>query len=195
MKNMYKLSMKSSPEQQQQQQQQQREKQSSSPTVAKNDETDNKQDNDDTNNEEEEDDAYDYDNNNNGMSSSVPSGRIEPSLPQNKFFGNKNASGRMMASSNNNNNSSSSSSKNVLKSLPPLFLYMETGDFRRAAERAKNHPREVRTWASIKVKSSTTVGQSMTTTKRLAIHQACFKVRKLLLCRCFCCCCCFRVYL
>ena len=183
---MYKLSMKSSP-----QQQQQREKQSSSPTVAKNDETDIKQDNDDTNNDEEDDDAYDYDNNN-GMSSSVPSGRIEPSLPQNKFFGNKNASGRMMTSSNNNSNSSSSSSsKNVLKSLPPLFLYMETGDFRRAAERAKNHPREVRTWASIKVKSSTTVGQSMTTTKRLAIHQACFKVRKLLQCRCFCCC--FRV--
>jgi hypothetical protein len=177
---MHKLSMKSSssPEKQRQQQ-------SSSPTVDKTIETANKQDNDDTNNEDE-DDVYDYDdhdnnnnNNNNGngrsSSSSVPSVRLlETSLPQNKFFGsNKTSAGggrnMMMASPNN--------SKNLLKSLPPLFLYMETGDFRRAAERAKNHPREVKTWASIKVKSSATVGQSsMSTTKRLAIHQACFKV-------------------
>jgi hypothetical protein len=60
------------------------------------------------------------------------------------------------------------------KSLPPLFYYMETGDFRRAAERAKNHPREVRTWACIKIKSSS-IGQQHST-KRLALHQACFKV-------------------
>jgi hypothetical protein len=67
----------------------------------------------------------------------------------------------------------SNSGSNVHKSLPPLFYYMETGDFRRAAERAKNHPREVRTWASIKIKSSS-IGQH--STKRLALHQACFKV-------------------
>ena len=73
-------------------------------------------------------------------------------------------------------------SKNV---LPPLFLYIEAGNFRRAAERAKRHPREVRTWASIKIKSSSaammtsTTQQRLNTTKRLALHQACFKVRAL----------------
>lgn len=57
------------------------------------------------------------------------------------------------------------------KTLPPLFFYIEAGDFRRAMERAQRHPREVKTWASIKIKSS-----SADTTKRLALHQACFKV-------------------
>ena len=57
------------------------------------------------------------------------------------------------------------------KTLPPLFIYIEAGDYERAIERAKRHPREARTWASIKMKSS-----SGETTKRLALHQACFKV-------------------
>ena len=57
------------------------------------------------------------------------------------------------------------------KTLPPLFIYIEAGDYQRAIERAKRHPREARTWASIKIKSS-----SGETTKRLALHQACFKV-------------------
>jgi hypothetical protein len=63
----------------------------------------------------------------------------------------------------------------LYRSLPPLFLYMESGDLRRAAERAKNHPREVKTWASIKIKSSSGGHQAA---KRLALHQACFKVRR-----------------
>ena len=41
--------------------------------------------------------------------------------------------------------------------LPPLFIYIEAGDFRRAMERAKRHPREVRTWASIKIKKSSDI--------------------------------------
>eukprot|EP00535_Pseudo-nitzschia_heimii_P006196 CAMPEP_0197187024 /NCGR_PEP_ID=MMETSP1423-20130617/15078_1 /TAXON_ID=476441 /ORGANISM="Pseudo-nitzschia heimii, Strain UNC1101" /LENGTH=753 /DNA_ID=CAMNT_0042638497 /DNA_START=59 /DNA_END=2320 /DNA_ORIENTATION=- len=57
------------------------------------------------------------------------------------------------------------------KTLPPLFIYIEAGDFRRAMERAKRHPRELRTWASIKIKKTSD------TTKRLALHQACFKLR------------------
>lgn len=57
------------------------------------------------------------------------------------------------------------------KTLPPLFLYIEAGDFQKAMERAQRHPREVRTWASIKIKPS-----QPDTTKRLALHQACFKV-------------------
>jgi len=70
----------------------------------------------------------------------------------------------------------SSSNKN---SLPPLFLYIEAGDFRRAMERAKRHPREVRTWASIKIKSASKSNfpGDLGTTKRLALHQACFKLR------------------
>lgn len=71
-------------------------------------------------------------------------------------------------------NSRSNISSSNHKSLPPLFLYMEMGDFQRAAERAKNHPREVRTWATIKIKSSFSGVQQ--STKRLALHQACFKV-------------------
>ena len=40
------------------------------------------------------------------------------------------------------------------RSLTPLFLYMEAGDWARATERAKAHPREVKNWASIRSKSS-----------------------------------------
>jgi hypothetical protein len=89
--------------------------------------------------------------------------------------GNNNKSNKNSGGGNNknNNNNNSSSNSSLHKSLPPLFYYMEIGDFRRAAERAKNHPREVRTWAYIKIKSSS-IGQH--STKRLALHQACFKV-------------------
>ena len=65
------------------------------------------------------------------------------------------------------------------KNLPPLFLYIEAGNLRRAAERARRHPKEVKTWASIKIKSAAGVGdqESPATIKRLALHHACFKVR------------------
>ena len=60
------------------------------------------------------------------------------------------------------------------KTLPPLFLYIEEGDFQHAKERARKHPREVKTWATIKIKN---VGHDQPdSTKRLALHQACFKV-------------------
>jgi hypothetical protein len=87
--------------------------------------------------------------------------------------GNNNKSNKNSGGGNNKNNNNNSSNSSLHKSLPPLFYYMEIGDFRRAAERAKNHPREVRTWAYIKIKSSS-IGQH--STKRLALHQACFKV-------------------
>mmetsp|Transcript_26921 Transcript_26921/g.30155 ORF Transcript_26921/g.30155 Transcript_26921/m.30155 type:complete len:779 (-) Transcript_26921:55-2391(-) len=61
--------------------------------------------------------------------------------------------------------------------LPPLFLYIEAGNFRRAAERAKRHPKEVKIWASININSSVGNQQRLTTTKRLALHHACFKLR------------------
>eukprot|EP00980_Cylindrotheca_fusiformis_P018828 scaffold6276_cov138-Cylindrotheca_fusiformis.AAC.15 len=60
--------------------------------------------------------------------------------------------------------------------LPPLFVYMETGDWARAAERAKKHPREVKAWASIRSKSSGG-DQRISGAKRLALHHACFKLR------------------
>jgi len=65
------------------------------------------------------------------------------------------------------------------KNLPPLFLYIEAGNLRRAAERARRHPKEVKTWASIKIKSAAGVGdqESPATIKRLALHHACFKLR------------------
>jgi hypothetical protein len=62
------------------------------------------------------------------------------------------------------------------RSLPPLFVYMETGDWARASDRAQKHPREVKTWASIRTKSSAGEG-IVSGAKRLALHHACFKLR------------------
>jgi len=62
------------------------------------------------------------------------------------------------------------------RTLPPLFVYMETGDWARAADRAQKHPREVKTWASIRTKSTAGEGR-VSGAKRLALHHACFKLR------------------
>jgi hypothetical protein len=64
------------------------------------------------------------------------------------------------------------------KELPPLFWYMESGDWEKAAERVRRHPREVKTWATIRTKSMTADdGNKVKGTKRLALHHACFKLR------------------
>lgn len=62
------------------------------------------------------------------------------------------------------------------KALPPVFVYMEMGDWVRATDRAKSHPREVKTWASIRSKSSLEE-EKISGAKRLALHHACFKLR------------------
>lgn len=68
------------------------------------------------------------------------------------------------------------------KPLPPLLIYIEAGNFHRAAERARRYPREVKTWASIPIKpSSRPAGvpgndQRLDPMKRLPLHHACFKV-------------------
>eukprot|EP00529_Nitzschia_sp_RCC80_P002112 CAMPEP_0113504232 /NCGR_PEP_ID=MMETSP0014_2-20120614/34605_1 /TAXON_ID=2857 /ORGANISM="Nitzschia sp." /LENGTH=895 /DNA_ID=CAMNT_0000399327 /DNA_START=53 /DNA_END=2737 /DNA_ORIENTATION=- /assembly_acc=CAM_ASM_000159 len=72
--------------------------------------------------------------------------------------------------------SSPSSSFKTLKNLPPLFLYIETGDFNRAAERAKRHPREVK--SCVDLHNLTNSNGNQKKTKRLALHQACFKLRQ-----------------
>mmetsp|Transcript_26660 Transcript_26660/g.74632 ORF Transcript_26660/g.74632 Transcript_26660/m.74632 type:complete len:417 (+) Transcript_26660:1-1251(+) len=59
--------------------------------------------------------------------------------------------------------------------LPPLFYLMEVGDWERAAERAKKHPREVTSWASLRTKY--TAPHKISSAKRLALHHACFKLR------------------
>lgn len=85
-----------------------------------------------------------------------------------------------MSTNPQSGSASSSSSGDIRRmnrsALPPLFVYMETGDWARAAERAKKHPREVRTWASIRSKSSGD-DQRISGAKRLALHHACFKLR------------------
>jgi hypothetical protein len=66
------------------------------------------------------------------------------------------------------------------KPLPPLFYFMESGDWTRAIDRAKRHPREVKAWASIRSKSEQQTGSSgatISSSKRMALHQACFKLR------------------
>jgi hypothetical protein len=49
---------------------------------------------------------------------------------------------------------------------------METGDWEKATERIRKHPREVKTWATLRTKTT-----DVATTKRLALHHACFKLR------------------
>ena len=64
--------------------------------------------------------------------------------------------------------------------LPPLFWYMESADWEKANDRIRRHPREVRTWATLRTKSSVDSpggAQATSTTKRLALHHACFKLR------------------
>lgn len=64
------------------------------------------------------------------------------------------------------------------KSLPPLFWYLEMGEWDKATERAQQHPREVKTWATLRTKSMADAGtKKVSGTKRLALHHACFKLR------------------
>jgi hypothetical protein len=51
---------------------------------------------------------------------------------------------------------------------------METGEWAKATERAKRHPREVKTWASLRTKS---LDAKISGAKRMALHHACFKLR------------------
>jgi hypothetical protein len=85
-----------------------------------------------------------------------------------------------MSTNPQSGSASSSSSGDINRmnrsALPPLFVYMETGDWARAAQRARNHPREVKTWASIRSKSSG-ADETISGAKRLALHHACFKLR------------------
>lgn len=107
--------------------------------------------------------------------------------------------------------SASSSPRRSRKDLPPLFWYMESGDWDKATDRVRRHPREVKTWATLKTKTLDTDGSAAavtsnssasqnvdfsnefsvggsnhnivnskaitTSTKRLALHHACFKLR------------------
>jgi hypothetical protein len=59
------------------------------------------------------------------------------------------------------------------RELPPLFWYMESQDWDKATERVRKHPREVKTWATLRTKSEADAKSS----KRLALHHACFKLR------------------
>lgn len=65
------------------------------------------------------------------------------------------------------------------RELPPLFYFMESGDLERATERVRKHPREVKTWATLRSKeaSDTATKTFSTSSKRLALHHACFKLR------------------
>jgi len=70
------------------------------------------------------------------------------------------------------------------KELPPLFWYMETSDWDKASDRVRRHPREVKVWATLKTKgdhmgdpAGGSGGSKGRSTKRLALHHACFKLR------------------
>ena len=62
--------------------------------------------------------------------------------------------------------------------LSPLFVYMETGEWSKAADRARRYPKEVKTWASLRTKSTSgSAGNKISSAQRLALHHACFKLR------------------
>lgn len=63
------------------------------------------------------------------------------------------------------------------RELPQLFWYMELGQWDKALERLKRHPREAKVWATLKTKSLLAPTEKVTSTKRLALHHACFKLR------------------
>ncbi|KAL7571736.1 hypothetical protein ACA910_002835 [Epithemia clementina (nom. ined.)] len=73
-------------------------------------------------------------------------------------------------------------SKRSSKDLPPLFYFMELGQWEKALDRVKRHPRDAKTWATIRTKSQTEISASsgkarISGSKRLALHHACFKLR------------------
>lgn len=74
---------------------------------------------------------------------------------------------------------STSVSGNSKKDLPPIFWYMEAGEWEKASARARRHPRDAKTWATLKTKDTmgTPPTSSSIGTKRLALHHACFKLR------------------
>lgn len=68
--------------------------------------------------------------------------------------------------------------------LPPLFWYIEAGDWQKAEERIRRHPRDIKTWATLKTKADSSLSLSSGASaassggsKRLALHHACFKLR------------------
>mmetsp|Transcript_9219 Transcript_9219/g.19874 ORF Transcript_9219/g.19874 Transcript_9219/m.19874 type:complete len:759 (-) Transcript_9219:120-2396(-) len=89
------------------------------------------------------------------------------------------------ASSGGSSSPSSSSTrhkKRSSKDLPPLFYFMELGQWEKAIDRVKRHTRDAKTWATIRTKSQTEVSPStgrarVSGSKRLALHHACFKLR------------------
>jgi hypothetical protein len=126
--------------------------------------------------------------------------------------GNNSSSATNGTSLNEVATSASLSPRRSRKDLPPLFWYMESGDWDKATDRVRRHPREVKTWATLKTKTLDTDGSAAatqqnsnsnqnfetfgdfspgdsnqnsvvnskaitTSTKRLALHHACFKLR------------------
>lgn len=69
--------------------------------------------------------------------------------------------------------------KKTRRDLPPLFWYMEMGDWEKATLRAQSHPKEVKSRATLRTKSMAedANGTKVSGTKRLALHHACFKLR------------------
>ena len=98
--------------------------------------------------------------------------RIMSPNPQGGSMSGSSGGGQQGIGSNGDNNGGKRSSK----SMPTLFIYMEMGDWVKATERARSHPREVKTWASIRTKSLAGEGK-VSGAKRLALHHACFKLR------------------
>lgn len=91
-------------------------------------------------------------------------------------------SGRSTSTMSSGRQSTGSSSSSPRKNsrgreLPQLFWYMELGQWTKALDRLRRHPREAKVWATLKTKSLLTPTEKVTSTKRLALHHACFKLR------------------
>lgn len=86
------------------------------------------------------------------------------------------------SSSNSNGGNNSSQRKSGKGELPPLFYYMEMGDWERAEEQMNKHPNEIKTWATLRTTSTPVTPNNPkvavnVAAKRLALHHACFKLR------------------
>lgn len=102
--------------------------------------------------------------------------------PQNPQSGSSSSSPKNSTAGNGTSTSTSPAPSSPKKGshrrdLPPLFWYMEMGDWDKATARAKSHPKEVKTRATLRTKSMADDGTKVSGTKRLALHHACFKLR------------------
>ena len=114
-----------------------------------------------------------------GSSSAAAEAQSSPQNPQSTATPTTTASSAASISPTKPTTTTTTTATKHRRDLPPLFWYMELGDWAKATARAKSHPKEVKTRATLRTKSMSVEenGTTKVATKRLALHHACFKLR------------------